>query len=167
VSTAEARPYYDEPLKPYNISQRASELLGDETSGNIAIVNNLLERMQKRPDTNLGTSLEVQALEDAEAKGLQGQDLQLERGYRIEANQQALATLCDMYDAHDSTILVEQDCEPDELWLTITHKSSLGFEFKEIWGYAPGHQAGDYAPDTYWITAEAIRQPDSEFMQFK
>lgn len=162
-----AEKYYEEPLKPYDIGQRAAELVGDAMGGNIAIVNNLLERMKMRPDTNLGTALEVQAMEDADTMGLEEEELQLERGYRIEANQQALATLCDMYDAHDSTILVEQDRDPDELWLTIVHKSSLGFEFKEVWGYAHGHMAGDYAPDTYWITAEAIRQPDSEFMQFK
>jgi len=161
----QAHPIYEESLRPFVVREKAAELVGDETSGNVQILNDLLERMQKRPDRNVGTALELLNVDDSELDALDDEPLRLERGYRLEVNLQMLQEIYGMYGVQDSRILVEQ--ERDELWLTLEHTTDRGFIFKELWGYAPGHSEGDFVPDCFCVTVEAIRNPDSDHMHFR
>jgi|GEM_PF-6844865 len=158
-------PVYKEPLRPFAVREKAAELAGDANSGNVQILNDLLERMQKRPDRNVGTALELLNVDEPELDALDDESLRLERGYRLEVNLQMLQEVYEMYGVVDSRILVEK--EQDELWLTLEHTSGRGFVFKELWGYAAGHSEGDFTPDCFCVTAEAIRNPDSDAMHFR
>lgn len=164
---SESRPIeYDRALRYPSIERRADELVGSRRRGNVLKLNNFVRRLQSSPDTNEGLVIELEFLDDFDLSNYSGQDLTLEKGYRMEVNARVLDRLYERFGVVDSKFSLDMEQDSNELWISTEHISNQGFIFKEVIGYAPYHLGEDFTPDTICVTAEAIRVPDSDHMNW-
>jgi hypothetical protein len=138
-----------------------SYLLGDERSGMIGDVEELLKRMQAKPELNVGSALSL--------LDMYGEDMYVlpdeERQRRMDINRQALDRLYSLYGVVESD--AESTADSWGLFVEVTHTTAQGFHFREMVGFHPPNESSGDAPEEFCVMIEAIRDPGSDQIHFR